>query len=66
MIMLDPCTFQVYTKHDKCCLKTPMVGFRCTQRVHVAISYIPRAQTGSHIITSGTKMMYYSCVDPLG
>ena len=57
MIMLDPCTFQVYTKHDKCCLETPMAGFRCTQRVHVAILYLPRAQTGSHIITSGTKMM---------
>ena len=37
-----------------------------SQRVHVAISYIPRAQTGSHIITLGPKYELYSYMDHLG
>ena len=37
-----------------------------TQRVHVAIWYILRAQRGSHIPTLRAKYIPYSYMDPLG
>ena len=37
-----------------------------TQRVHVGIWYILKAQRGSHIPTLGPKYLPYSYMDPLG
>ena len=37
-----------------------------TQRVHVGIWYILRAQRGSHIPTVRAKYIPYSYMDPLG
>ena len=37
-----------------------------TQRVHVAIWYILRAQRGSHIPTLRPKYVPYNYMDPLG
>ena len=37
-----------------------------TQRVHVGIWYILRAQRGSHIPTLGPKYVLSSYMDPLG
>ena len=38
----------------------------CTQRVHIGIWYILRAQRGSHIPTLRPKYIPYSYMDPLG
>ena len=37
-----------------------------TQRVHVGIWYILRAQSGSHIPTLRPKYIPYTYIDPLG
>ena len=39
---------------------------RVSQRVHVGIWYILRAQRGSHIPTLGPRYILYSYMDPLG
>ena len=37
-----------------------------TQRLHVALWYILRAQNGSHITTLGPKYIPYNYMEPLG
>ena len=47
-------------------VESPSINCYSTQRVHVGIWYILRAQGGSHIPTLRPKYIPYTYIDPLG
>ena len=69
--------WRVRTQYSKAYTKDPLthlpsshvlspLGMWVSQRLHVAIWYILRAQNGSHMPTLGPKYTPYSYMEPLG
>ena len=67
VVPFSPCCFRVsLLKLNIRIKRTLITGEPGTQRVHVGIWYILRAQRGSHIPTLRPKYIPYYYMDPLG